>query len=103
MYSVSQLAPCVSTSLFAKPGFSATGSGCSPCVAGSNSAAIRYWSRRLVPVSSRTMNGTSLPSSVVVVATSLGGAAGSYGCSPLLIELPATEIGTPLCVGSVDL
>ena len=46
------------------------------CVAGSYSAAMRYSSRTLTPVSTRTTNGTVLPSSVVVVATSLGGQAG---------------------------
>jgi hypothetical protein len=49
---------------------------------------MRYWSRASVPVSWRTMNGTVLPWSVVVFATSLGGAAGLYArSSPPEVDL----------------
>src|SRR6476469_167299 len=44
---------------------------------GSKRTAMRYSSRSIVPVSRRTMNGTVLPWSVVVVATSGGGCAWS--------------------------
>src|SRR4051812_3796201 len=45
--------------------------------AGSASAATAYSARSITPLSTRTTNGTMRPSSVVVVATSAGGLAGS--------------------------
>src|SRR3954447_22423944 len=77
-YSVSQLAPWKMTSLWLYPSCGAVGAH---GFFGSNSTAIRYWSRSIVPVSWRTMNGTVLPWSVVVFATSLGGFCGSYDWS----------------------
>src|SRR3954469_22391337 len=78
-YSVSQLAPWKITTLWLKPSCGCVGAH---GFDGSNSTAIRYSSRSIAPVSSRTMNGTVLPWSVVVLLTSLGGLSGSYGCSP---------------------
>jgi len=71
---VSQLAPWKTTSLLLKPSGGIQGL---ESVEGSYRTAIRYSSRSIEPISWRTMNGTVLPWSVVVVATSDGGLAGS--------------------------
>jgi hypothetical protein len=81
-YAVSQLAPCVMTIFrfhWSCGSAGIHGSGVRPLSSKRHSTAIRYSSRSIAPVSTRTMNGTSIPSSVVVVAISdaAGGSAGS--------------------------
>src|SRR5689334_12831490 len=74
-YDVSQLAPCVSTSLLFHCFCGAH--GCHGFF-GCQSTAMAYWSRSEKPTSLRTMNGTVVPFCVVVLARSLGGLSGLY-------------------------
>ena len=73
LYAVPQPAPWVMKSFPFQAGCGAH--GCQP-LAGSNSTTILYCPRSSEPVSSRTMNGTVFPWSVVVVPTSDGGLCG---------------------------
>ena len=82
---MSQLAPWKITILWLKP---SCGAHAAHGFFGSYRTAMRYSSRSSAPVSWRTMNGTVLPLSVCVVATSLGGLSGSYDLrSPPLVDL----------------
>jgi hypothetical protein len=74
-------------------------SGCAS-FAGLKSIAISYTPRLIVPVSTRTMNGTCTPSEVVTIATSDGMVFGS-GSGLKMLSLPRPRPAG--AAGAVDL